>query len=145
MRRFTINNLTVNLGDVEAERQEVGGCPLHSCGWTIILDPPCSRTIVACGGCTLRISDCGPITSCGLTACHPAITNTQILNSYDADDLGLLRAELQRELQGVEASLADLVPPPEPRTVEEIEELERQFGEALTELQRRKSELGSSD
>lgn len=145
MRRFTINDLAINLGEVEVQQGE-RGCPFHSCGWTIVLDPPCGpRSVVACGGCTLRVTDCTPITSCGRTACHPAVTNTQILKSYDAEDLDLLREELRRELKAVEGGLADLAPPPEPRSLEELEELEQRLGDALAELRRRKTKLGGSD
>ena len=131
MARFKIRDLMINLS--QAERRAAGTCCRHNTfGWTIILDPPCGGGTVACAVCTLRLTDgCPPVSDCGLTPCHPAITNTGPLDFFQAEDLKLLQDELRRELGHVDARLAEREKELEPQTLDEVSNLEKKLGDAL--------------
>jgi hypothetical protein len=146
MRRFMIRDLMINLGPAQGEALAAcplnSFCPANSCGWTIILDPPCAGGTVACAVCTLRLTDgCPPVSDCGLTACHPAITNTGPLDFFSVENLDALKQELQRELGHVERVLAEREADMQPRTLADVDELEKKLADALDALRERREAL----
>jgi hypothetical protein len=136
MPRFKIKDLMINV--VPAQLDNLNQCPFNSCGWTIVLDPP--------GGCpaacSLFITECGPVTTCGTTACHPAITNTGPLDRLRVEDLAFLKEELRQELAKVESREQELEERLRPQTLEQVTVLEEKLTDALKELQEHKKRLG---
>ncbi|WP_415953649.1 hypothetical protein [Streptomyces sp. KLOTTS4A1] len=81
------------------------------------------------------------MSDCGLTPCHPAITNTGPLDFFSAEDLEILKTELGRELRHVETRLTEREAELRPRTLAEVDDLESKLTEALEELRVRRTEL----
>jgi hypothetical protein len=84
---------------------------------------------------------CPPVSDCGLTPCHPAVTNTGPLDFFTVEDLDVLKEELRRELGHVETRLAQREAELKPQTVAEVEELESKLTEALEALRERREEI----
>jgi hypothetical protein len=123
-------------------------CPWNSCGWTGCLGCTGHPTVICggasvCGGCTLNIT-CGPCTG-GYTNCHPAVSDLsrQGCAGSGPHELRVLRGELERALQEVEAHEQALDEQLRPKTVEQVDELQRQLEGALEDLRRRRAELES--
>ncbi|MFG3409889.1 hypothetical protein [Streptomyces sp. NPDC048142] len=148
MGRFKIRDLMIDLSGADQRGRAAcplnSFCPANSCGWTIILDPPqpCIGVSEGCAVCSLRLTTgCPPVSDCGRTPCHPAVTNTGPLDFFSIEDLELLKTELDRELRHVKTRLAEREEELQPRTLTEVDELESKLTEALEELRARRSEL----
>jgi hypothetical protein len=155
MARFKVRDLVISVLPESAQLEECplnSFCPKNTCGFTICVGCTQSFTCLGCTGalaggtacaaCTLNITDCTPVTICGLTPCHPAITNTGPLLQLDREALNALRNELQRELAELDKRAEEIDAGMAPKTLAEAETLEKKLSEALDEVRRRKADLG---
>jgi hypothetical protein len=113
-------------------RSRIGGCDPDVTGCV----GECSIQPCSANMCTGHCSDgCSPVASLTVQGCVRFGAADQL------EELALLKAQLTRTLQQIEAQHRTVQAQMEPQTLEEVETLETKLSEALDEVRARKAEL----